>query len=799
MRDLRDVRRAAARLGDGALGPRSVALRAHAASADEPFDVLQAMGIACEAARRTLGVVPTDAQIHGALTVLRGAVVEMAAGEGKRVAAALAAGAAAIVGEGVHVLAADGGSAGRALEVVRPVVEGMGLSVGLITEEPVTPSTTGVRRAAYWADVTVAPVAAVVQDLLRDHTHRTRDLSVQRPLAQAVLLGADTVLVDLADVAVTVDASLVRSDGWYKGIQATAAKLEPRTHYVADRAHTCVTFTEEGHAFLSRRFRVAATDTLARADALRCLRQGLRAHYALRIDRDYVLRERHVVPLDPHTGKPDTQLEPWSPGVEAALRAKHGLPARPTRLMVGRLTVAALARSYPLLGGLTASVTGVEEGLRAEYGVEVEVLAPSEPVVRTDLGDVVWLSRTPMWDTVVADIAAQHERGQPVLVRAVRAEDTLHLSRLLDREDVPHRVVDVRRSAEVVRAMSEAGRPFGVTITSGTAGLDGAIPLGGPDGSDIQLVRRLGGLHVIGLGRDPLRRRDELLLAMAGAGGEPGSCRFHLVLGEGLPAQVYTEETRLFLERNAAGKQPRLESGRLDDEIHALQRRLAAQRFAPLVRDGQALLDAQTLERHARRDELSTDEGSHRFVVDAIRTVTASICRRNRRGALLEVVGVQRALAARFGVEVDLGDLRGGTVDDTVEPVVGRLLEAYGRAEDRVIDRLQRAAEAVGRQLGPNGAVTRWRRHEREAVLDIVDAAWMHHLDVMHAVAQRMDDRTGAPDGPSESLTAFAADLHAEMVRFVEEGVTQALFRTEGPDEAGIKAAQARRQERTRS
>src|SRR5687767_4449851 len=57
-----------------------------------------------EAARRALGERPYDVQLLGALALLSGHVAEMATGEGKTLAGALAAAGYAVRGERVHVL-----------------------------------------------------------------------------------------------------------------------------------------------------------------------------------------------------------------------------------------------------------------------------------------------------------------------------------------------------------------------------------------------------------------------------------------------------------------------------------------------------------------------------------------------------------------------------------------------------------------------------------------------------------------------------------------------------------------------
>ena len=115
----------------------------------ESADIPQFLAIAREAADRATGLRPFDVQLQGALRMLAGDVVEMATGEGKTLAGAIAAAGYALGGRRVHVISVNDYLARRDAEWMGPLIEAMGLTVGWITESSTrdrTPRGLRVRR-----------------------------------------------------------------------------------------------------------------------------------------------------------------------------------------------------------------------------------------------------------------------------------------------------------------------------------------------------------------------------------------------------------------------------------------------------------------------------------------------------------------------------------------------------------------------------------------------------------------------------------------------------------------------------
>ena len=124
----------------------------------------RALGAVCAVAERVLGRDPYDTQILCADALLDDRFAEMATGEGKTLAAALAAACAALAGVPVHVMTANDYLAARDAAQLAPLYAALGLRVGtvLATTPPAA------RRAAYAADITYATAREIAFDHLRD-------------------------------------------------------------------------------------------------------------------------------------------------------------------------------------------------------------------------------------------------------------------------------------------------------------------------------------------------------------------------------------------------------------------------------------------------------------------------------------------------------------------------------------------------------------------------------------------------------------------------------------------------------
>ena len=208
----------------------------------------------------------------------------------------------------------------------------------------------------------------------------------------------------------------------------------------------------------------------------------------------------------------------------------------------------------------------------------------------------------------------QH-KGCPVLVGTVSIEKSERLSSLLEKRGVRHEVLNAKQHKREAEIISQAGRLNAVTIATNMAGRGTDIILGGnPDTmawSQLQdkyatrldvprsewdllvkeisarenmkiqgdLVRDLGGLHIIGTERHEARRIDLQLRGRCGRQGDPGSSRFFLSLEDDLMRIFAGEWVKNVLTRLGMQDGEAIESRMVTRRVEAAQKKVEERNF----------------------------------------------------------------------------------------------------------------------------------------------------------------------------------------------------------------------------
>lgn len=484
-------------------------------------DIPQFLALAREAAERASGLRPFDVQLLGALRMLAGDVIEMATGEGKTLAGAIAAAGYAIAGRHVHVVTINDYLARRDAEWMGPLIEAMGLSVGWITAE----STSEERRAAYGCDVTYASVNEIGFDVLRDQLVTDVDDLVSPNPDVALIDEADSVLVDEALVPLVLAGTTHRETPRLEIIKLVG-ELNADTDFDTDSDSRNVHLTDAGARKVEKA--LGGIDLYSEEHVGTTLTEvnvALHAHVLLQRDVHYIVRDDAVHLINSSRGR-IAQLQRWPDGLQAAVEAKEGIETTETGEVLDTITVQALINRYATVCGMTGTALAAGEQLRQFYKLGVSPIPPNKPNIREDESDRVYITGAAKNEAIVAHIADVHETGQPVLVgtRDVAESEDLH-ERLL-RRGVPAVVLNAKNDAEEAQVIAEAGKFGVVTVSTQMAGRGTDIRLGGSDEADHDRVAELGGLHVVGTGRHHTERLDNQLRGRAGRQGDPGSSVF---------------------------------------------------------------------------------------------------------------------------------------------------------------------------------------------------------------------------------------------------------------------------------
>jgi preprotein translocase subunit SecA len=502
-----------------------------------------------EAARRGLGERPYDAQVLGTLAMLSGLVAEMATGEGKTLSGALAAAGYALRGRSVHVMSVNDYLARRDAEWMAPVYDLLGVTVAWIDQA----STPEERRRAYAAQVTYAAVSEFGFDVLRDRlVTDTADL-VAGGSDVALIDEADSVLIDEARVPLVLAGAAEAADA-DREMAKIAAGLRPGEHYEIDDEARNVSLTSAGARVAEEALGGIELYTTEHAETLTRLNVALHARALLQRDVDYIVRDGAVHLINESRGRV-AQRQRWPDGLHAAVEAKEDLATSESGEILDSTTIQSLVRRYRTVCGMTGTAVAAGEQFREFYNLEIAVIPPNRPCVRTDEPDRLHQTIREKERAVVEEVAAAHATGRPVLIGTLDVAESERLADKLARAGLQCTVLNAKNDAQEAAIVAEAGARGAITVSTQMAGRGTDIRLGGPDrstGGERELIAGLGGLFVIGTGRHASSRLDNQLRGRAGRQGDPGGSVFFASLQDELVQQYAPDEVRSSLSDEQA-------------------------------------------------------------------------------------------------------------------------------------------------------------------------------------------------------------------------------------------------------
>jgi preprotein translocase subunit SecA len=503
-------------------------------------ELLELCALGREAARRGLGERPFDVQLIGTMELLAGHVVQMATGEGKTLAGALAAAGYALSGKRVHVMTVNDYLAHRDAEWMRPVYDLLGVTVGSVSQT----STREERRAAYGSDITYGSVSEIGFDLLRDRLCTSADGPdgpVQREPGVVLIDEADSVLVDEAKVPLVMAGS-TEDNAADPQVAKIVRVLQPGQHYQRDEDGRNAWLTERGAQIVEKALGGIDLYSGEHSDRLAAVNAALHAHALLERDIDYIVRDGKVQLINTARGRV-ALLQRWPDGLQAAVEAKERLAPTESGEVLDSITVQGLVGRYPTVCGMTGTAEAVAEQLREFYQLKVAVIPPNTPCVREDQPDRIYDTVEHKEAAIIAEIMETHATGRPILIGTLDVAESERLANRLAETDVPCVVLNAKNDAQEAAIVAEAGSFGAVTVSTQMAGRGTDIRLGGKDSAEHDKVADLGGLYVIGTGHYPSSRLDDQLRGRAGRQGDPGGSVFFASLADELVEQYAPDAT----------------------------------------------------------------------------------------------------------------------------------------------------------------------------------------------------------------------------------------------------------------
>ena len=502
-------------------------------------ELLLRIGNACHL---ELGLRPSKLQYLAAWVILNGGLAEMGGGEGKTIAVALAACAAALTSVPVHLFVANDYLAQRDAAAMGPLFEHFGLSVACVTQL----HTFEQRRRAYRADVSYCTAREVGFDYLRDLTsHKPGDASrsprnksaaiandlALRGLCMAIVDDADITLIDDArsPMIISRPAPSGASLNALEQAMLWARRLEPDTHYRIDTSIQNVQLTPLGKSRLNESAGDSAAHWRNPRQREELVDLALYANHLLERDRDYVLQSDSVALIDPTTGEPDSGRD-WNRGLVQMLALKEGVTPPPINETVAQMSLQSLFSRYHRLGGVSASLAPARFELALLYGLRIARLAHPNPGRLKRAPTRCFSQRYLVWRAVAQRVRELQASGRPVLISTDTVADAEAVAAVLSKNGIRSKLLFGRQDSVEHSNLARAGRPLRVTIAAQSAGRGTSIELA-------PTVAEIGGLHVICCSFAGVRRTHRQVLSQAARRGQPGSGEVLLCLDQGLLAK----------------------------------------------------------------------------------------------------------------------------------------------------------------------------------------------------------------------------------------------------------------------
>ncbi|MEG0009521.1 MAG: preprotein translocase subunit SecA [Aeromonas sp.] len=758
-----------------------------------------------EASRRVFGMRHFDVQLIGGMVLNSNRIAEMKTGEGKTLTATLPAYLNALSGRGVHVVTVNDYLAKRDAEANRPLFTFLGMTVDC----NVPGMDASQKRDAYAADITYGTNNEFGFDYLRDNMAFSPEQRVQRPLNYALVDEVDSVLIDEARTPLIISGPAEDSSAMYIQVNKLIPLLVKQDkedseeytgdgHYTVDEKNRQALLTENGQIFvedlLKKEGLLAEDDSLFSATNISLLHHvnaGLRAHTLFERNVDYIVQKDEIVIVDEHTGRTMPGRR-WSDGLHQAVEAKEGVKIQNENQTLASITFQNYFRLYDKLAGMTGTADTEAFEFQQIYGLDTVVIPTNKPMVRKDMGDLVYLTAQEKYAAIIEDIRGCVERGQPVLVGTVSIENSELLSGILTKENIPHKVLNAKFHAMEAEIVAQAGQTGAVTIATNMAGRGTDIVLGGnwqaeiaalenPTEEQVRAIKAAwqvrhdevlaaGGLHIIGTERHESRRIDNQLRGRSGRQGDPGSSRFYLSMEDTLMRIFASDRVTGMMKKLGMEEGEAIEHPWVTKAIENAQRKVEGRNFdirKNLLEFDDVANDQRKVVYEQRNELLDTNDISETIHVirdDVYGAIIDEYIPPQSLEEMWDVPGLEARLKSDFALDLPLQQWL--AEDDKLyeEKLRERILEEatklYAHKE-----------ELVGKDV--------LRNFEKAVMLQTLDGLWKEHLAAMDHLRQGIHLRGYAQKNPKQEYKRESFDLFTQMLETLKRDVVSILSRVQ--------------------
>ena len=727
-----------------------------------------------EAAKRVLNMEHYRVQIIGGVILHQGRIAEMRTGEGKTLVSTLPAYLNALTGEGVHIVTVNDYLAHRDASWMGKVHEFLGLTVGCVLNSMDNDE----RRKQYACDITYVTNNELGFDYLRDNMVIYKEQLVQRDLAYAIIDEVDSVLIDEARTPLIISGQSGKSTKLYEICDILARQLErgeasgevtkmtalmgeeitETGDFIVNEKDKIVNLTEQGVKKVEQFFHI---DNFADPENLEIQHNvdlALRAHNLMFRDQDYVVKDDQVMIVDEFTGRimPGRR---YSDGLHQAIEAKEHVKVKRESKTLATITFQNFFNKYKKKSGMTGTALTEEKEFRDIYGMDVVEIPTNRPVQRIDYDDAVYMTKKEKYHAVVEAVKEAHAKGQPVLVGTITIDVSEHISNMLRREGIQHKVLNAKFHELEAEIVADAGVHGAVTIATNMAGR----------GTDIKLddeARAAGGLKIIGTERHESRRIDNQLRGRSGRQGDPGESRFYISLEDDLMRLFGSEKMMKVFQSLGVQENDQIEHKMLSSAIEKAQMKIESNNFA--VRKNLLEYDQVNNEQreiiYSERRRVLNGESMRESIFKMITDI------------------VDNSVDMCFGENSNQEDWDAKELNSVLlptiplEPVTQETLEKIGSKNELKQQLKEQAVKLYEAKEAEFPEKEQLRELERVILLKVIDRKWMDHIDDMDQLRQGIGLQAYGQRDPLVEYKMSAYEMFDAMSAGIQEDTVRLLF-----------------------
>ncbi len=719
----------------------------------------EAFALVREAALRTRNERHFDVQLIGGIVLHQSKIAEMRTGEGKTLTITLAAYLNALHEKGVHVVTVNDYLAKRDSQEMGEIYKFLGLKAGYINND----QNDHERKENYDCDITYATNSELGFDYLRDNMKYTENEMVQRDHFFSIVDEIDSCLIDEARTPLVISGAAEDKTNQYLAIDKLIKNLTNKD-YEIDEKDKNVLLTNDGITNVEKIFSNAGilkNNNFYDPENLSLVHhvnQALRAHHLFKKGKDYIIQDDNLKIIDELTGR-ILEGRRFGDGLHQALEAKEKIEIQAENQTLASITYQNYFKLYKKISGCTGTAATESEEFFEIYNLPVVVIPTNNQMIRKDYNDQIFRTENEKNYAIIKKINECYKKGQPILVFTSSVNKSEIYSKLLNKENIKHVVLNAKNHENEAQIIANAGKENSVIITTSISGRGVDIQLGGKKGSipdnnlkiNKEKIKSLGGLFVIGTERMESRRVDNQARGRAGRQGDEGSSIFYVSLEDDLMRIFGSESMNNILEKLGLKDGESIDHPWINKALERAQQKVEARNFdirKTLIKFDNVLNDQRHVIFSQRKSAMNSDQifdYSEDFLNEIIKD-------------FIRLKSVKLSNLKNKDFENKIKSIMGKQLtEDEFENLISSNENSF---KEKIINTFKKTRNERIKILGENQS----KDIEKRIFLQTIDMNWKSHIQYLEQLRQVIGLRSYGQRDPLVEYKKEAFDLFENLL-----------------------------------